>query len=254
MILKFYRQIARGEGLADNPTDALLNTCGTPQLNGENAKCTFNLNGTTETNVFDNNYFNNGKLPDGETPIDLGGFAFFADNADELVAALEDILVSINSFATSGVAPTAPQSSINVFSQGTECFLSILSPIESERLWQGRLALYGFVSSQITDNPGARTIIRKNKTVKTLLTHLSLLIFQFFSTNGNLDADAKQFHWEAAKNLTERDLDTKPRRLLTADASTVSAQNSNVIQGDLTDFYCTNCLNNPTGANCSDNT
>lgn len=222
------RKLARADGLDTNPISALLGTCNNPDLSGPNARCTLGTD-----NVFTNDYFNSGTLPTGE-PVDLDGFAFFANNADELVAAINDILINIQEFTTSGVAPTAPQSSINV-SARDRMFLSILTPRESERLWQGRLALYGFVSSQLPDNPGARTIIREPNG-QDLSNPATVADLSIFSTSGNLDDDAKEFYWDAAKNLAERDLDANPRKLLTTDLLTTSTQNPRVIISDIKDF------------------
>jgi len=236
---QIYRDIAKAEGIdSATPADALIGGCDNPDVNGT---CTFGSD-----NVFNNQYLDSGLHTDGVTPVDLNGFAFLANTPEELAAAIDSILIKIQEFTTSGVAPTAPQSSINV-SARDRMFLSILTPIESERLWQGRLALYGFVSSQITDNPGARTIIRKPN-VGSLDSAATVASLSIFDSNGNLNDNAKAFYWEAAKNLTEKNLSGvltpgTRRNLYTTDSLTTSTQNSNVITSDLKEFCCDNCLN-----------
>jgi len=233
-----YRDIAKALGLdTASPTDALLGSCDNPNVNGT---CNFGAD-----NVFDNQYLDSGLHTDGVTPVDLNGFAFLANTPEELAEAIDSILISIEEFTTSGVAPTAPQSSINV-SARDRMFLSILTPMESERIWQGRLALYGFVNSQIPDNPGARTIIKKPN--GPLTSAAAVASHSIFNNNGNLNDNAKEFFWEAAKNLTEKDLTGvltagTRRNLFTTDTLTTSAQNPNVITSDLKDFCCDNCIN-----------
>ncbi len=235
---EIYRNIAKAVGLdTATPADALLGTCDNPDINGT---CTFGGD-----NVFNNQYLDSGLHTDGATPVDLDGFAFLANTPEELAAAIDTILINIQEFTTSGVAPTAPQSSINV-SARDRMFLSILTPIESERLWQGRLALYGFVNSQIPDNPGARTIIKRP--TGPLTSETDVANHSIFNSNGNLNDNAKEFFWEAAKNLTEKDLSGTltagtRRNLYTTDTLTTSAQNPNVITSDIKDFCCDNCVN-----------
>jgi Tfp pilus tip-associated adhesin PilY1 len=186
-----FKDLGTAKGLDTNPVDATLANCKTPR---ENGVCQFQ-----GVNIFDNNFFDTGAPFTSDNP--LSGFAFFANNAEELAQALQTVLQFIRTFSTSGIAPTAPQSSTSVALRD-RVFLSILTPITSERLWQGRLALYGFLDDP--NNPGAKIVIDVNGQ-------------EIFDDDGSLNENAKNFYWEAGRALAERDILTDPRNLFTVD-------------------------------------
>jgi Tfp pilus tip-associated adhesin PilY1 len=200
-----FRNLAMATGIDTNPSSAQLQNCKTPN---ESGVCAFQ-----STNVFDNNFFDTGAPFTSGSP--LNGFAFFANNAQELSTALQTILQFIRTFSTSGVAPTAPQSSTSVALRD-RVFLSILTPITTERLWQGRLALYAFIDDP--NNIGAKIIVDDTPQQN-----------QIFNANGSLNSFAQNFYWEAGKNLAERDISSNPRNLFsvdTTDATTVDTVTS----------------------------
>ena len=232
-----YRQIARGEGLSsDNPDIALLNVCGNPREDGSSARCSFKLNGTTDTNVFTNHYFDSGTLPDGSTPIDLNGFAFFPDTPEELKDALEKIVTNIKSFTTTGVAPSAPQTAGNITLRD-RVFLALTNPLAGERLWEGRLALYSFVEDP--NVPGRKLIVRKPDS-EDYTTTTDLEQFSIF-TDGRLNSNAREYHWEAGTILANR---TASRNIFTVGTgiSDIDISDTGVIRylGDTIDFDSTN--------------
>ncbi len=196
-----FKDLGSTKNLDTNPASARLQNCLSPN---ETGVCSFQA-----TNIFDNAFFDSGE-PFTSAGATLDGFAFFANNAEELSAALETILNQIKTFTTAGVSPAAPQSSTSVALRD-RIFLSILTPITEERLWQGRLGLYGFIDDP--DNPGAKIVVDVNQQDI------------FDSEDGTLNENAKNFHWEAGKKLAERDLASDPRNLLTVNPAT-QAQDS----------------------------
>ncbi|HVY56133.1 MAG TPA: hypothetical protein VHC46_10290, partial [Thermodesulfobacteriota bacterium] len=148
-----FKNLAKAKDIDTNPASAQLQGCKNTTANrSENNQCQFQ-----NVNIFDNNFFNTG-APFNGTDKQLKDFAFFANSPQELAQALHDIAGTINVFSTSGVSPTAPQSSTAVALRD-RIFMSILTPITTERLWQGRLALYGFVNDP--DHEGNKEVIRR---------------------------------------------------------------------------------------------
>ncbi|GBD38922.1 Type IV pilus biogenesis factor PilY1 [bacterium HR37] len=191
-----FKDLGIAKGIDTDPVSATLAGCKTPD---EDGVCQFQ-----GINVFDNSFFETGTPFTEGQPLE--GFAFFANNAEELADALKTILEFIQTFSTSGIAPTAPQSSTSVALRD-RVFLSILTPVSGERLWQGRLALYGFVNDP--QNPGAKMAVDVNGNV-------------IFDEDGSLNQNAKNFHWEAGKTLAERDIASDPRNLFTVNTMDTS--------------------------------
>ncbi|NIT60255.1 MAG: hypothetical protein GWN00_29820, partial [Aliifodinibius sp.] len=71
---------------------------------------------------------------------------------------MQTIFGFISAQTSAGVAPGAPQSSTSVALRD-RIYLSLLTPITQERLWQGRLGLYGFVDD--LSNPGNKIVVTK---------------------------------------------------------------------------------------------
>lgn len=205
-----FTDLGQAQGIDTNPTNAQLQGCKTPS---ETGSCSFQ-----STTIFDNNFFSNtGAL---DSTVNGDSFAFFANDAPSLLNALKTITGFVQTFSTSGVSPSAPQSSTSVALRD-RVFLSILTPITTERLWQGRLALYAFVDDP--NNIGSKIIVDDTPQQN-----------QIFNTNGSLNSFAQNFYWEAGKNLAERDLSANPRNLFsvdTTDTTTVDTtkSGSNVI-------------------------
>jgi len=202
-----FKALGIAQGIDSNPADATLTSCLTPiedaSSTAPNTGTHCHLGPSEQFSMFYNAFFNTGDpFPAGQ---ELSGFAFFANNAQELAAALETILGLIQTFSTTGVSPAAPQSSTSVALRD-RIFLSILTPITTERLWQGRLALFGFV-----DDP---TIQGSKKVVDINQQDI------FDPDDGSLGPNAQNYHWEGGKLLAERDLVSDPRNLLTVDPNT----------------------------------
>ncbi|MGQ0793627.1 MAG: PilC/PilY family type IV pilus protein [Deltaproteobacteria bacterium] len=222
---------------------AYLTGCRAGEENEATGACAYS--GDT---VFENAFFNNSGTLD--TTAIGESFAFFADSPEDLTAAITTILGFIESFPTTGVAPTAPQSSTAVGVRD-RVFLSLLRPITDERLWQGRLALYGFADDP--GNPGSRVIIRKPANTSQDLSNADVVAsLAIFDSDGTINDNAKQFFWEAGKNLAERNLNSDARRLFTIDRlnNLDTTAVSGVVQriryrGDLTDFLTTNSTLTP---------
>jgi len=217
-----YRQIARAEGLSGDPGDALIGACEISdhpvnvvidpvdpayvEADLVNEKCTFKLNGVTDTDIFTDNYFDDGNLPNGSTPLDLDGFAFFPNTPEELKDALETIFGKIKSFTTTGVAPSTPQTAGNITLRD-RVFLALTNPLEGEgRLWQGRLALYSFVEDPNVE--GRKLIVRKPSESEDYTTTNNLSELSIF-TDGRLNENAKEYHWEAGRILANRTSDSR---------------------------------------------
>jgi Tfp pilus tip-associated adhesin PilY1 len=205
-----YRDLARARYIDTSPGFAQLQGCKNNSTERrESGQCSFQ-----NVNIFDNNFFNTG-APFNDTDKRLDNFAFFVDSAEELSAALKDIAGTINVYSTSGVSPTAPQSSTAVALRD-RIFMSILTPITPERLWQGRLALFGFVD--VPGNAGSKEVIRKPPAGSNLGSESVVNGLAVFDDDGTLNNNAKQFFWEAGKKLTERNIVDSPRNLLTVRA------------------------------------
>jgi hypothetical protein len=178
-----FKDLATAKNINTSPPGAQLQGCKTPKESG--GSCTFQ-----STTIFDDNFFNTGAPFTTGDP--LSGFAFFANNANDLANALQTILQFIKTFSTSGVAPTAPQSSTSVALRD-RVFLSILTPITTAPLWQGRLGLYAFIDDP--NNIGSKLIVDDTPQQNAI-----------FNSNGSLNHNAQNFFWEAGKNLAERHL------------------------------------------------
>ncbi len=207
--LEVFRALARGDGLDTTPANAWLQGCLAPNINGQ---CRLN-----SVNIFNNNYFDTG-APFTD-PVE--NFAFLVNSPDELIDALNDILFTIEGISTSGVSPAAPQSSTAVALRD-RIFLSILTPITQARLWQGRLAAYGFVDDP--DNPGSKVVIRKPDGGDSLPSDFADTL-TIFDDDGTLNENAEHYHWEAGKELAERDIVSSVRNLFTV-------KSPDLIEGD----------------------
>jgi Tfp pilus tip-associated adhesin PilY1 len=197
-IPQVFKDLGKALGIDTNPTNAQLQGCTAPS---ENGSCSFQ-----STSVFDNNFFSNTGAFDSTTSGD--SFAFFANDAPSLLNALKTIVGIVQTFSTSGVSPAAPQSSTSVALRD-RVFLSILTPITSERLWQGRLALYAFIDDP--NKPGSKIIVDNTPQQNPI-----------FNSNGSLNQFAPNFFWEAGKILDERDITQNPRNLFTVDTTDTS--------------------------------
>jgi len=186
----------KATGIDTNPEGAHLKECLIPDGNGV---CEF-----MSTPVFDSAFFSDFSSlgPFDETEVG-DSFAFFVDDPAELVEALDKILEFIEGFPTAGVAPTAPQSSASV-AVSDRIFVANLTPNTEERMWQGRLALFGFVDEP--GNPGSKTVIRVPDPSADLTDATVVANHAIFNPNGTLNPNAKEFHWEAGKLLAEMDL------------------------------------------------
>ncbi len=205
-----FKNLAKAKDIDTNAASAQLQGCKNTTANrSENGQCQFQ-----SVNIFNNNFFNTG-APFNDSDKQLKDFAFFVNSPEELAAALHDIAGTIKVFSTSGVSPTAPQSSTAVALRD-RIFMSILTPITSDRLWQGRLALYGFVD--VPENQGNKEVIRKPPAGADLDDKDVVEGLAIFDDNGELNDNAKQFFWEAGKNLAERDIETDARNLFTVKA------------------------------------
>lgn len=200
--LDVFRAIGRGDGIGFD--SGIVRNCGngssdTPYINGA---CTF---GPLNEAVFENQYFDEGLHADGTTPLDLSGFAFFASNPEELTAAIKDILSNINTFTTTGVAPSAPQTAGNVTLRD-RMFLALTNPLVDESLWAGRLALYSFVDDPNVE--GRKLIVRKPGGSENYTTTSDLEQYSIF-TDGKLNENAIEYHWEAGGILANRAPDSR---------------------------------------------
>jgi len=235
-----FKNLAKAIGLNTIPSDAQLKGCLNPDQS-PGAHCHFQ-----NDDIFDNAFFDTGAPlpPTGNNLLD--GFAFFPQNALELQTALETIFGFINAQTSAGVAPGAPQSSTSIALRD-RIFLSLLTPITQARVWQGRLGLYGFVDD--LSNPGNKIVVTKppagtDFTDPSVNATLAENFGIFDTIDGTLiDAKTQQFHWEAAKLLTERELGSNPRRAFTvdldfADLTVVTNVQDGVIRylGDRVDF------------------
>ncbi|MEZ4547623.1 MAG: hypothetical protein R3B51_07860 [Thermodesulfobacteriota bacterium] len=155
----------RPRGIDTNPSNAQLQNC-KANNRSEFGQCQFQ-----GENMFGNTFFNTGAPFDAQGLDKLEDFAFFVDSPEELIQALKKVSEDIRAISTSGVSPTAPQSSTAVALRD-RIFLSILTPITPERFWQGRLALFGFVD--VPGNQGSKEVIRRPRLVPIWKANRSL--------------------------------------------------------------------------------
>ncbi|MFI5323769.1 MAG: pilus assembly protein [Thermodesulfobacteriota bacterium] len=200
-----FQNLATVNNINNNAAAARLTGCQSNQVS-ETGQCSYQ-----GVNIFNNTFFDTG-APFNNTNQQLQNFAFFANDPQELLEALKTAINIIQVFSTSGVSPTAPQSSTAVALRD-RIFLSILTPITTDRLWQGRLGLYGFV-----DLPGVvgdKVVIRKPPAGSDITNANVVKSLEIYDNDGTLNDKATQFYWEAGKNLTERDIVSSPRNLYT---------------------------------------
>jgi len=202
-----FKNLGKVKDIDTAPATAQLQGCkNTASNRNENGQCQFQ-----SVNIFNNTFFDAG-TPFNDTDKQLKDFAFFVNSPSELLEALKDIAGQINTFSTSGVSPAAPQSSSAVALRD-RIFLSILTPLSTERLWQGRLALYGFVD--VPESVGNKEVIRKPPAGADLDDPAVVESLSIFDDDGTLNNNAKQFFWEAGKELAERDIVSSARNLYT---------------------------------------
>ncbi len=195
-----------------SPTLAHLQDCKSADRS-ESGHCHFQ-----GTDIFNNTFFDTG-APFNDTDKKLEDFAFFVNNADELTAALQEITDFIKVFSTSGVSPAAPQSSTAVALRD-RIYLSILTPLTTERFWQGRLGVFGFVNKP--GNVGNKEVIRRPPSGADLDNASVVESLAIFSDDGTLNDNAKQFFWDGGRELAERDIVASPRNLFTVESPDLS--------------------------------
>lgn len=205
-----FKNLGKVKDIDTAPATAQLQGCKNTTANrSENGQCQFQ-----SVNIFNNTFFDTG-APFNDTDKRLEDFAFFVNSPEELADALHDIAGQIKIFSTSGVSPTAPQSSTAIALRD-RIYLSILTPITTERLWQGRLGLYGFVD--VPGNTGSKEVIRRPPAGSDLTDPVVVENLAIFDEEGTLNDNAKQFFWEAGKELAERDIVSSVRNLYTVEA------------------------------------
>lgn len=225
------------------PEVVTLQDCG-PGNEDESGDCTWN-----GTDVFDNNFFTGTAgtdLPTALTRTTTGlSFAFFVSNPAELIAALETIFNLAGDFSAVGQAPSVPPS-VTAIGLRDRVLIPSFNPAIGDPLWQGRLALFGFLEDP--DNPGGRIIVRKPRTAEefldgpgdqadTLFDPDALRSANIFTDTGSLNSNAEEFFWDAGKLLAERDIVSSARRLLTVDPTKLSdADLVKTLQIDSSDF------------------
>jgi len=241
-----YRQIARADGISTDPDKALIGGCGINDIplraadfdkddvsdeeveSFRNQKCTFKLNGVTDTDIFTNHYIKPDSWEGNETPVDLRGFAFFPNTTEELKDALEQIFVKISSFTTTGVAPSAPQTAGNVTLRD-RVFLALSNPLVDESLWSGRLALYSFVEDP--KKKGRKLIVKKPGNVDYTDPDINIDQYSIFNTDGTLDKEnARDYHWEAGEKLANRASDTRNIFTVGTGSSDIDISNTGIIR------------------------
>ncbi len=205
-----FKNLGEAKDVDTAPATAQLQGCKNTTANrNENGQCQFQT-----VNIFNNTFFDTG-TPFNDTDKRLEDFAFFVNSPEELADALHDIAGQIKIFSTSGVSPTAPQSSTAIALRD-RIYLSILTPITTERLWQGRLGLYGFVD--VPGNTGSKEVIRRPPPGSDLTNPDVVEGLAIFDEEGTLNDNAKQFFWEAGKELAERDIVSSVRNLYTVES------------------------------------
>lgn len=209
-----------GGDFSNNPLGVTLSGCQTPN---ETGSCSWN-----GTDVFDNDFFTGTAgtdLPTAFTRTNVGqSFAFFVDNPAELIAALEAIFDFTKGFSAVGQAPQVPPS-VTAIGLRDRVLLPSFTPTIGEPIWQGRLALFGFLDDP--DNPGTKIIVRKPRSDGEFLDGNSLdpealRSANIFTDTGALSSNAEEFFWDAGKLLAERDIvsSATSRNLLTVGDST----------------------------------
>lgn len=183
-----FKKIAKATGIVPNPSNAQLQGCLAPDVDENNGVCSYQ-----GTDVFDNTYFNTSIHLTIDSTVVGESFAFFVNTAEDFLAALQSISGFVSAFSTSGASPATPQS-VAQFTSRDRAFVSILTPLAGERIWQGRLGLYGFIDDPT--NPNAKIIVDKDKQ-------------EIFDVSGSLNLDAQDFFWEAGKLLAEGDPTTR---------------------------------------------
>jgi len=110
------------------------------------------------------------------------------------------------------------------------------TPVLANPIWQGRLALFGFLDDP--DNPGAKFITRKplnsGDFVKTVDSvdigdAVEILSGSIFTDTGALNSNAEAFFWDAGKLLAERDIINFPRNLITVDSTVFESFSDSLI-------------------------
>lgn len=207
--LEVFKDLAEITGIDSSPANAQLQGCKYADRS-ESGECSFQ-----GTDIFDNNFFETGAPFDEAGMAKLENFAFFVNSPEELLEAIQTATEAIKINSTSGVSPTAPQSSTAVALRD-RIFLSILTPITTERLWQGRVGLYSFVD--VPGSEGNKEVIRRPPSGSDLENPSVVESLSIFGDDGTLNNNAKQFFWEAGKELAERDIVSSPRNLYTVKA------------------------------------
>jgi hypothetical protein len=196
----------------------------------ESGNCTWN-----GTPVFDNDFFDETtvgtSVPTALTRTNVGeSFAFFVENPAQLIAALEAIFDFTRGFSAVGQAPSVPPS-VTAIGLRDRVLLPSFTPIIGEPIWQGRLALFGFLDDP--DNPGGKIIVRKPRSdgefVKTVdgidvIDGDAVNSANVFTDTGSLNSNAEEFFWDAGKILAERDIVSSARNLLTVDSTLFGTQ------------------------------
>ncbi len=206
-----FKNLGKATNIDSSAASAQLQGCkNTTAQRSESGQCQFQ-----STNIFNNSFFTTGTPFASADEEKLDNFAFFVNNASELTEALKDVTDFVQIFSTSGVSPAAPQSSTAIALRD-RIYLSILTPITTNKLWQGRLGLYGFVD--VPGNEGNKEVIRRPPGGSDLDDLGVVEGLAIFGDDGKLNHNAKQFYWEAGKNLAERNITDSPRNLFTVKA------------------------------------
>ena len=223
-------EMETGNGAFDVLPDVVtLQDCGSGNIVETDGSCTWN-----GTSVFDDDFFNGTAgidLPTALTRTQVGrSFAFFVDNPAELVAALESIFEFTRGVSTVGQSPTVPPS-VTAIALRERVLLPSFTPILGEPIWQGRLALFGFLDDP--DNPGGKIIVRKPRSDGEFVTQDAgvdildadaIRAANIFTDTGALNSNSEEFFWDAGKILAEKDIVTSPRNLLTVDSTVFGTQ------------------------------
>nr|NIP38440.1 hypothetical protein [Candidatus Dadabacteria bacterium]NIS08289.1 hypothetical protein [Candidatus Dadabacteria bacterium]NIV12154.1 hypothetical protein [Fodinibius sp.]NIY21808.1 hypothetical protein [Candidatus Dadabacteria bacterium] len=213
---------------ASDPAAVTLQDCDVANIS-ESGSCTWD-----GTSVFDNNFFDGTvgtSVPTVLTKTEIGeSFAFFVDNPGELVSVLEIAFDFIRGFSSVGQAPSVPPS-VTAIGLRDRVLLPSFAPIIGEPIWQGRLALYGFLDDP--DIPGGKIIVRKpssdSEFIKTVdgvdvLDGDAINSAKIFNDSGSLNSNAEGFFWDAGKLLAERDIVNSARNLITVDSTIFGTQ------------------------------
>ena len=248
-----------GENFSTNPDDFTIEDCGKDDVaenpDGFSEDCTLgtgpsgvhcHLNGG-ESSMFSDCFFDDSVSPPTNlfaSTEDGSSFAFFVSNPDQLKDALGKIFEIVGGFTAVGVAPTSPPA-ISAIGLRDRVLLPNFTPDTTSNLWQGRLALYGFVEDP--DNPGTNFIVRKPHSLTEFLKNVNqddeqldrdkVLDAIIFTDAGTLASTAEEFFWDAGKLLAERDIIGSARNLYTVDSTLFeSLSDSLIYTTDLTTF------------------